>query len=306
MPDDLTYLSISGGSGLSLLKHRECPMKTRHMLDGWVQRYKAHYFAYGSVLHAVAFKPYLEPEHDKDSFDLPAIGYEAMATVCETQKYISTVAGMELEEEVRLTDDQRRDFPGLAKNQLTLWQERMYPQSAVSQVEQTLVSPLIDANGNEAPGLGMFRLAGRPDLVLNERAITDLKTPKTALTPTSIMAYNYPLSLGTYRYLKAVLDHVDIRDIRIWQLTKHTTVETMSKHSGEVLVRTPTLQAVYEWVRDTAGSLLQCMESGVWPKNPAACGGPYSICEMYPLCWPDQMENAQDAIEATLKRVRWG
>ena len=49
--EDKQYLSLSGGSGMSIKDMMDCPMKFKHRKDGWVLKKKPIYFMSGSLFH---------------------------------------------------------------------------------------------------------------------------------------------------------------------------------------------------------------------------------------------------------------
>ena len=54
--EDKTYLSLTGGTGLPISKLMDCPMKFKHIKDGWRLKKKPIYFMSGTLFHTMAEK----------------------------------------------------------------------------------------------------------------------------------------------------------------------------------------------------------------------------------------------------------
>jgi len=63
-----TYLSLTGGTGLPISKLMECPMKFKHIKDGWRLKKKPIYYLSGTLFHKMA-ETILKGEKDFSSVE---------------------------------------------------------------------------------------------------------------------------------------------------------------------------------------------------------------------------------------------
>ena len=144
--------------------------------------------------------------------------------------------------------------------------------------------------------------AGRLDLLHFVPQITDVKTSKIPLKQYWYEQLGYHRQLSTYRYLVMAAMATRIEKLACFQLTKHKTLASIEKYSGEVLIQKPLKFArVFDEFFTALRMLRRCAKTRSWACNWHACEGKYSPCEFMPLCWWDQYDDPNEW-QKTLKR----
>ena len=299
--DGLIILSPTGGSGISLMDAFSCERKVYWRLQGWRGRRKPFYFAFGTIQHRNAFRPYTGAEI-KES-EIPNAAAAEVAQVCE--------AGVTYDEREKVTTEvefssktERSNAPRVAHAQMRVWGNRRYETGDVIKVEHRMISPLVNPDSGNIDGEteGVFA-TGRVDLVLKGPRIRDLKTAKTKLGVDQFQAFGYLVQLGTYRYLWAARFSENVKDVGIFQLSKNVKPETVEKNSGEVIPRRPLrYRKIYNMFREAGRIIRDCKKTGRWQQRASACEGKFSPCPFIPLCYRDQFDNPDEVIENNLIR----
>jgi len=301
-------LSHSGGSGFRIGTVYECPRKAALTLLGWTTKRTAFYFAFGTLIHRHAFRPYLG-DGDVD----PKAARAETQDMVDTEKAVSaTYVGIDGKEHTETQDiavkaSDRAEAPVVASNMMTVWSEGRYPDVDVTACEERVRSPVRDPDtGGEPEEFQAFRVLGRLDMVLRRGdvwAVRDFKTARSKLKAEWFSNLDYHRQLSLYRYAWASVRGEIVNDVGAYQMTKHKTLKAVRENSGEVILAKPLrFRTIYDEVTGAIRRLRECERTGVWPCNPFSCAGKFGEpCPFMPLCWADQYDDPNEW-KKTLRR----
>lgn len=305
---DMLYLSPSGGSGQGILAALGCRHKIHLRRQGWRLRRTPTALWYGGRIHGHAFRPYTHPE---DCANLPGRARADIERIVRegTYEYLWTPPGthkpITICEQAEIPENEKLDLPSIADFQMQVWALGFPAPDIVQACEQRVVVEPVDPQAGrvtqEATDLH-FRFIFRPDIALGQstvRAIRDLKTIKAVPKNVAQESFAYYFSLSAYRYgLVVAQGFEDFRDLAILPLTKHKMRETIQKYFAPIPVVNPMpFRRVYEMMLAAAKRVRECEASGQWPQEPVFCQGEWSMCEFYPLCFPEAWPS-QEVLDA--------
>ena len=298
-------ISHAGGSGFQAGAIFTCPRYAALKILGWKKQKKEVYLAFGGIIHKDALGPYEATPAPID----PEATSRAVQDMCDSEESQNTYTAIDgvrrtVTEFVEVSDSDRDTLPDVAKNQMIAWDEKRYPAEKVVASERLMVSPLKQPwDGNVPPEAEGIRVCGRLDLAIDDggACLRDLKTAKTPLDGTWMADIGYTRQLSVYRYIWAALRGSEIRNVGLFQLTKHKRLATIQKHAKEIVLKCFSYRRVFSELLQAIKLLRHHEKEKTWPCNPNACMGKFGPCEFVPLCYSDQFDD-ENEYRKTLER----
>ena len=272
---DLINVSITGGSGLPLLKFADCPMKVKNFLDGWRLKKIPYKMGFGILVHEAEFEDYFKEEREKPE--------DVFMKKYKTGKVFSkeTETDQEINKE-GMSDEDIAKSADLGMKMVVTADKNLHGHE-IKEVEKKVITEIINPeNGHKPEQLAEFRLKGTIDINQND-AVADMKTTRSELKPEQIQYGAYALQLETYRYIRAAASNGnDIpKVVRLFGLTKHKEPRWQEL---ENVRNDEDMCMLFDWMQGLMLRMKGAIMTDKWEKNLAACHTMYGMCQYYPIC----------------------
>lgn len=288
LEDKKLRLSITGGSGVGILKFEECQMKTYWFLQGWRLRFMPYHLAMGIVVHDANFQNWDNPNRQRPT-DYFKENFNDQIKNNETGE-LQPVSMVDMD-----YDQHKKNI--LHGSLITAQAERILPRNDIKAVETKLESSIINPeNGIVDPEFeDSLLLCGKRD-ILETNSISDLKTSSVELKKDDLDYGAYYLQTETYRYLTAVKSET-FHNVKIYNVTKHkipraSVIETKRTDADFFIF--------YKFLKNACRKLMNCIKTNTWEKNLTQCKTLYGTCQYYALCHGHKFASPEKEIDKKL------